>query len=59
MVSIMAVIMCDKPKLKYGFFANLRGPMSLGRKLRMVAGNTATKVRKMQGCCGNYDQPGC
>ena len=55
----MADIMCDKPKLKYGFFANLRGPIPLGRKLRMVAGNTATKVRKMQGCCGNYNQPGC
>ena len=55
----MSNIMCDKPKLKYGFFANFRGSMSLGRKLRLVAGNTATKVRKMQGCCGNYNQPGC
>ena len=59
MASIMAAIMCDKPKLKYGFFANLRGPLSLAQKLRMVAGNTTIKVRKMQGCCGNYSQPGC
>ena len=58
-VSIMANIMCDKPKLKYGFFSNLRVPMLLRRKLRMVADNTGIKIRGLKGCCGNYNQPGC
>jgi len=33
--------------------------MPLWRKLRLLVGNTLIKLRTRQGCCGNYDQPGC
>ncbi len=55
----MAKEMCDKRELSYAFFGNLRVPMSLRRKLRLVFGNNWTKVRRLRGCCGNYGQPGC
>ncbi len=57
--SIIARIMCDKQQLKYAFFSNLRVPMALRRKLRLVLGNNWTKIRRAQGCCGVYGQPGC
>jgi hypothetical protein len=57
--SIMAKEMCDKRELSYAFLANLRVPMFLRHKLRLVLGNTWTKVRGLRGCCGNYGQPGC
>jgi hypothetical protein len=28
-------------------------------KVRMVATNNLTKLRKRQDCCGNHGQPGC
>lgn len=39
--------------------ANLRRPMPLGRKLRLVAKNTWLRVRRLSTCCGNYGEPGC
>jgi hypothetical protein len=30
-----------------------------GTKLQMVLANNLIKLRKRQGCCGNYGQPGC
>jgi len=41
------------------FFANLRQPMPLGRKLRLVTRNTWIKVRHAQSCCGYPGEPGC
>jgi hypothetical protein len=32
---------------------------SFAAKLRMAASNTLIKLRKQQGCCGNYGEPGC
>ena len=58
-ISIMSHIMCDKQQLSYAFFDNLRVPMLLKRKLRLIMENTLIKVRAMKGCCGNYDEPGC
>ena len=51
--------MCDKRQLSFGFFANLRVPMLLKRKLRLVVSNNLFKIRRMRGCCGNYGDPGC
>jgi hypothetical protein len=42
-----------------GFLANLREPMPLGRKVRLLFRNTWIKVSKRQGCCGHADEPGC
>ena len=55
----MANVMCGKRNLERGYTANLKGPMGLLQKLRLIAGNTSTKIRKLQTCCGNYNQPGC
>ena len=38
---------------------NLRQPMPLGRKLRLVLRNTWRKIRTRSDCCGNYGEPGC
>jgi len=39
--------------------ANLRQPMPLGRKLRLVVRNTWLKVRNRSTCCGHPGEPGC
>ena len=41
--------MCDKRQVKYAFFANLRVPMALRRKLRLVLDNNWTKIRRGAG----------
>jgi hypothetical protein len=41
------------------FFANLRQPGPLGWKLRRTLANTATKLIRLQRCCGNGGEPGC
>jgi hypothetical protein len=39
------------------FFDNLRGPMPIGQKLRMIIRN---RVRlPVQACCGHPGEPGC
>jgi hypothetical protein len=38
---------------------NLRKPMPLGRKTRLVLRNTWLKIRTRSDCCGNYGEPGC
>ncbi len=43
----------------HAFFRNLRKPMPLGKKLRLVACNEWIKIRLHQTCCGNYGEPGC
>jgi hypothetical protein len=40
-------------------FTNWRGPLPPWTKLCMALGNTWTKVRTRQNCCGNPGQPGC
>ena len=39
--------------------ANLRSPMPLGKKLRLLLVNNLIKLKTRRGCCGNYSQPGC
>ena len=55
----MLTTMCDKRELSYSFLENLRRPMPLGEKLRLVLSNNLAKMRRMRGCCGNYGHPGC
>jgi hypothetical protein len=38
---------------------NLRQPMPLGRKLRLLVHNNWIKIRTRSDCCGNYGEPGC
>ena len=39
--------------------ANLREPMPLPRKLRLVARNYLLRLRHLQNCCGHPGEPGC
>ena len=39
--------------------ANLRQPMPLWRKVRMVLANNLIKIKSRRNCCGNLGQPGC
>jgi hypothetical protein len=41
------------------YMANLREPMPLGRKLRLIAHNTWRKMRGLTPCCGHHGEPGC
>jgi hypothetical protein len=38
---------------------NLRRPMPLGRKIKLVLRNNLIKLRTGSSCCGNYGEPGC
>jgi hypothetical protein len=38
---------------------NLRQPMPLGRKVKLVLRNNWTKLRTRSDCCGNHGEPGC
>jgi hypothetical protein len=38
---------------------NMRQPMSLARKIRLVLRNNAIKLRTGSTCCGNHGEPGC
>jgi hypothetical protein len=39
--------------------ANLRKPMPLGQKLRLIRRNTWIKISTGQTCCGHPGEPGC
>ncbi|GAB4534348.1 MAG: hypothetical protein Kow0063_17330 [Anaerolineae bacterium] len=39
--------------------ANLRQPMPIMRKLRLILRNNWIKIRTASSCCGNYGEPGC
>jgi hypothetical protein len=41
------------------FVRNLKVPMPLGRKLKLVVRNTAIKFKTRQNCCGHPGEPGC
>ncbi len=38
---------------------NLRQPMPLGHKVRLVLRNNWIKLRTRSSCCGNLGEPGC
>jgi hypothetical protein len=38
---------------------NLRQPMPMGRKIKLVLRNSLTKLNTRSSCCGNYGEPGC
>ncbi len=40
-------------------WSNLRQPMPIGRKLRLLIANNLIKIKTRRSCCGNYGQPGC
>jgi hypothetical protein len=39
--------------------SNLRQPMPLGRKVRLVVRNMKIKVQTRKNCCGHPGEPGC
>jgi hypothetical protein len=41
------------------FVRNLRQPIPLAEKLRLIARNTALKITRLQTCCGHPGEPGC
>jgi hypothetical protein len=41
------------------FIRNLKQPMPLATKLRLVLRNSAIKITRMQSCCGHPGEPGC
>ncbi|MCH8897272.1 MAG: hypothetical protein IIC33_03140 [Chloroflexi bacterium] len=43
----------------YSPVANLRQPMPLRRKLRLLLINSLLKLKTRRSCCGNFGQPGC
>ena len=38
---------------------NMRQPMPLARKIKLVLRNNAIKLRTGSTCCGNHGEPGC
>jgi hypothetical protein len=38
---------------------NLRQPMPVGRKVRLVVRNTALRFVRLKSCCGHPGEPGC
>ncbi len=41
------------------FWENLRRPMPLGRKVRLLVANMWRRAVRLQDCCGHAGQPGC
>jgi hypothetical protein len=41
------------------FLRNLKVPMPLGKKIRLVVRNTGIKFKTRQNCCGHPGEPGC
>lgn len=48
----------DRPSAS-AFWRNLRKPMPLATKLRLVARNEWIKLSRLQQCCGHAGEPGC
>ncbi len=51
--------MCDGRPSPSAYIRNLRKPMPLGKKLRLLARNTWLRARLGQTCCGHPGEPGC
>lgn len=41
------------------FFLNLKVPMLLGRKIKLIIKNNFIKIRTGRTCCGHPREPGC
>ena len=41
------------------YMQNLRKPMPLSRKLKLILRNNLIKLNTGSSCCGNYGEPGC
>jgi hypothetical protein len=41
------------------FIRNLKQPMPLSHKLRLVLSNSAIKITRLKSCCGHPGEPGC
>ncbi len=50
--------MSMRPRPRF-FISNLRQPMPLGRKLRLLLRNNWIKISHGQACCGHPGEPGC
>lgn len=48
----------DRPSPR-AFARNLRAEMPLGRKVWLIARNSARKLLRLRNCCGNPGEPGC
>ena len=57
--------MCSEQKDRWDlgtpseYAQNMRQPMPLARKIKLVLRNNAIKLRTGSTCCGNYGEPGC
>ncbi len=53
--------MCSEERPSSGsYLANLRAPMPLGRKVRLIVRNVGRRlVPRPSACCGNHGEPGC
>lgn len=55
--------MCSNPYQREpspdAFIRNLKQPMPLARKIRLLARNQALRIIKLQMCCGHPGEPGC
>lgn len=47
-----------KPEPK-AFFENLKGPMTVHKKLFLFLKNNARKMVTAKSCCGHHGEPGC
>ena len=57
--SIIPGSMCGENERPFQPLSNLKQPIPLGRKLRLLASNNLKKLVTRRSCCGNYSQPGC
>jgi hypothetical protein len=51
--------MCSENRCGSQSIQNLRQPMPLGRKIKLILRNNWIKLRTRSSCCGNYGEPGC
>jgi hypothetical protein len=48
----------QKPSAK-AFFINIKAPMPLGRKIKLLLQNNFHKIKAGKNCCGHSGEPGC
>jgi hypothetical protein len=41
------------------YLTNLRAPMPLPRKIKLLLRNISIRIIKRQACCGHEGEPGC
>ena len=51
--------MCENHEHPHTPLENLRQPMPLLTKARLVLTNNLLKIKNRSSCCGNLGQPGC